>query len=104
MIIPIQFVEPSLNADGSPLSDLSHLNFYHSVNAGPEVKSANIPALAPTGGQMRTFDLNITLPAGNSTVTIAMTATDLVGNESVRSNVVTRVFTDTVAPAAPVLL
>ena len=91
----VQYVEPSTNADGTPLTDLDHCNVYATPATGAEVKFPNVAASSPTGGATKTT--NITVAKG-SNYTITASCTDLVGNESARSASVTL---DALPPAAP---
>lgn len=94
------YTEPTLNADGSTVTDLDHTIMYYDVGAGPQVGNTE-PAGALTGGTVKTVIFPV--PVGENQevdVPFYITAFDASGNESVQSPTITRRI-DRLAPAAP---
>jgi hypothetical protein len=87
----IDYQEPTTNADGTPLQDLASMRLYWRIDDGPETV-VTLPVSSPKGGVLRRFSL--TVPATSGTLSVAVTAVDLVGNESARSAPATK----TIAP------
>jgi hypothetical protein len=99
--LTVEYTEPSTNADGSTLVDLAKTNVYVKVGNLQEVKGPDVPASSPTGGQVRSTVIAVVVPSGKEAdVTITVTATDLSGNESLRSVSATR-RVDKLAPGSP---
>ena|SRR5690242_2429307 len=99
--LEVRYVEPTINKDGTPLDDLDHTNVYWQVSGQPENKSQNIAATSPAGGGNIITNILVPVPADmRVTVTVSATATDISGNESPRSQAVTKSI-DRLAPAAP---
>lgn len=98
--VTVTYQEPSVNSDGSPLSDLDHTTVYHNFG-GPKVEAARVPATLPVGGGTVTQTITIQVPESTEAdVEIWATATDTSGNESAESaRVVKRI--DRLAPGAP---
>lgn len=95
------YTEPTVNKDGSPLVDLKETRAYAKVGSGPASVVKIQPASAPTGGAPVQVDAVLpVLEDQEADVACWTTAVDLVGNESVPSNVVT-VRIDRLAPANP---
>lgn len=84
--------EPGTNADGTPLTDLAVYKLYYRIDAGPEL-SVVFPASRPSGGQAVNHALVV--PVVSGTITLASTAIDTSGNESVRSPTSTRTIGST---------
>lgn len=96
------YQEPSLNKDGSPLRDLKETRAYARVGSGPASVVKIQPASSLTGGANVQVDAVLpVLEDQEADVACWTTAVDLVGNESVPSNVVT-VRIDRLAPANPI--
>jgi len=87
----VDYQEPTTNADGTPLRDLVSMRLYWRVDGGPETV-VTLPVSSPKGGVLRRFSL--TVPATSGTLTVTVTAVDVVGNESARSAPATK----TIAP------
>ena len=97
----VDYTEPATNADGTPLTDLSHCNVYAKPATDAEIKFPNVPASAPTGGAARTVNIAVAaLPGASTSYAVTASCTDLTGNESLRSPVVNLVV-DRLAPAPP---
>ena len=93
----VTYTEPTTNADTppTPLTDLRHCNVYAKPTTGVEIKFPDVLASAPTGGAIKTVNVGV---AKGSNYAITVSCTDLVGNESARSSVVTL---DALPPNAP---
>src|SRR4030042_3954101 len=86
-IITVDYTEPILNADNSPLTDLAKCTVYYQFGGDPNVVLAKeIPATVVTGGGTvrTTIDIPIT-PGQEKDIDGWMTATDLTGKEAARS-------------------
>ena len=95
------YMEPTANADATPLTDLAKTNVYYQVPASTPVKGPDVAATRPQGGGVITTQVTVPVVAGQDmTVTFWATATDTAGNESARSTEVQRRI-DRLAPAAP---
>ena len=99
--VTLTYKEPITNSDGTPLQDLKLTTSYYTVNDGPTVKGAEIPATSGTGGVSRVVTLNIPIIDSKETVLkFWATATDESLNESLPSQVVVKRI-DKLAPASP---
>ena len=105
-VLTVTYTEPSTNTDGSPLTDLARTNVYTEILLPGQtpVKGPNVAASASTGGgaisTTITVPIGATLPIKEANVKVWATATDLSGNESLPSTVVTK-RVDQLAPSAP---
>lgn len=99
--LDVQWTEPTLNSDGSALVDLAYSSVYYSTLNGPLVVGAKLPATVVTGGGTIQTTLIVPAPAGAVTpFKFQVSATDLSGNESVKTDAV--FFTiERLAPSAP---
>lgn len=96
------FTEPSLNADGSPLTDLARTTIYVKIGTNPAASVVTVPASQPSGGGNIATTFLVAAQNGSKTTFNAwVTATDLTGNESSPSVSVTFEI-DRVGPVAPV--
>jgi len=94
------YTEPTVNEDGSPLSDLAKTTIYYDLGAG-QVKALDVPASSPTGGGQISQTVTVPIVSGQeANVKFWATATDTSGNESAPSNSVT-VRIDRLAPGPP---
>lgn len=99
--VTVTYKEPSTNSDGSALQDLSHTNVYHQLGNGEPVKSANVPAVAATGGGAKEVKIAVPVQAGQeASATFWATATDKSSNESAKSATVNLTI-DRLPPAPP---
>ena len=99
--ITVDYTEPTVNADGSALTDLNHTSIYYSISGGTAVKATDVNASSVNGGGI--ISQQITIPISNgqeADVDVWATATDNSGNESANSITVT-VRIDKLAPGAP---
>jgi hypothetical protein len=101
-IVIVEYVEPTTNADGTPLTDLAGTTVFYRLDAGADTLGAMVPATAPTGGQRRA--VTVTVPAVTGTVTAWAVATDTADNVSARSNLASKVLGGPVAGRAGVLI
>jgi hypothetical protein len=85
----IDYQEPTTKADGTPLQGLAAMRLYWRVDDGPETV-VTLPASSPAGGLGRRFVL--TVPATSGTLSIALTAVDVSGNESARTAPTTKLI------------
>lgn len=95
----LQYVykEPTLNKNGSPLTDLDHVSIFQDIGAGP-VLVLDVPASGPTGGQEKTIILPNPIGADQeANVTVYSIAIDDNGNEAVKGGEVT-IPLDNLAP------
>jgi hypothetical protein len=96
----IEYDEPNVNADGSPLQDLGKTTVYYDAGDG-RVLAKELEATSPTGNGHIVTRINVSLPKGTEkNVSVWATAWDKSGNESSSSIPVT-VRVDSLAPAAP---
>jgi hypothetical protein len=91
----IEYDEPTLKADGTPLQGLKEMRLYWRIDDGPETM-VRLPASSPKGGLRRQFKL--TVPAISGTLSVTLTAVDEAGNESGRTTPVTKVIEPPRAP------
>lgn len=92
----LQYDEPDINADGTPLTDLDHTTIY-SDYLGDFQKLYDVPASTATGGNTINQDIFLPLPDGMHTISFYATATDLNENTSEPSETITEVI-DLVPP------
>lgn len=91
------FTEPTLNSDGSPLTDLAFCTVADSTDG----TTTQVNASAPTGGGKQSVDITLAVPAGTSkTFSFDATATDTKGNISAPTAVLT-VNVNRIVPNAP---
>lgn len=77
-----QYVEPTTDAVGGVLEDLSHTSVYYKVGNGSAVKSHNVPATSPSGGGNITTNVVVPVAVGQKvTVAFWITTTSLAGFE-----------------------
>lgn len=96
-----QYIEPTQNANGSPVTDLTKTRIYYQIQGREVVLAKEIPASALTGGG--TVSEQIVVPVNENEevfVDIWFTAVDDVDNESARSDVYVKQI-DLLAPAPP---
>jgi hypothetical protein len=100
--LTVTYKEPTTSVDGTALDDLKLTTIYYQVQGGPPiVKALEVPATRAAGGGA--IEKPITIPAEPGKkiyVNIWATATDLSGNESDKSNIVTQ-RVDLLAPSPP---
>jgi hypothetical protein len=95
------YTEPTKSVDGVLISDLSYTSIYYQVGTQTPVKVPQVPATKPQGGGSIATSVLFPLAAGQrSIVKFWVTATDLTGNESNKSNEVT-LNLERVSPDAP---
>lgn len=102
--IGFTYDEPTKNFDGSVLDDLKETRCYMQPLPGGVASVVKIhPATTPSGGKaVDVIAQASVLPNTQQTFDCWVTAVDLVGNESPKSNVV-QIRIDMVPPAAPLL-
>ncbi|HJQ99695.1 MAG TPA: hypothetical protein VJ826_15380 [Candidatus Polarisedimenticolaceae bacterium] len=101
--ITVQYQEPNLSSDGSPISDLLRTSVFYNLGQG-DVKLFDQPASSPNGnGNVNRLAVVPFLPGRQQNVTFYAVAVDSFTNLSVQSNVVVFRF-DTLAPGAPRVL
>ena len=102
--LDFSYTEPSTSADGSVLDDLKETRCYmQPVPNGVASVVKIAPASSVSGGGQVTVNVQApVLPNTQQTFDCWVTAVDLVGNESPKSNVV-QVRIDMVPPAPPLL-
>jgi len=96
--ITINWVPPTENVDGSPLTDLSGYTVYYGTASGGYTGSYNVSDPAQTSDVFTVLNV-----VSGEEVFVAMTAWDNDGNESAYSNEISFgpfLETDTVAPAS----
>jgi hypothetical protein len=82
----ITYNEPVSNIDNSSLSDLSHTNIYYRLSDSSVVsKSPNIPATSVVGGGTINTSIQVNIKP-RQVLLVWITATDLSGNESEKSD------------------
>ena len=92
------WTEPTTNADGSTLTDLSGNNVYRSdVTPVVKINSTLIPPTSGTSASPYLFSLSLTT---STTLTFYVTAVNSAGTESVPSNTATYVYKTTTTPSA----
>lgn len=104
--VQAKYTEPvnnELNDDGvvTPLTDLAKTSIKFQIAGQDVVVAKEVPASSPNGGGA--VDETIVVPAldkKQATIDFWATATDLVGNESGKSTVIT-LSVDKLAPQAP---
>lgn len=75
--------EPTVNEDGTPLTDLDHTTLYYQIDDGEWVFITDIPASSPNGGGNISHTLTIDVPVGSEVSVRAVgTSSDQVGNTS----------------------
>ncbi len=101
-ILTVTYTEPTTNSDKTPLTDLAKTTIYYSLNGGTDVKvTPDIAAITPTGGGSVSTQITVPIAANQSaSVTIRATATDVSGNESIKSVAVTKTV-DRLPPMPP---
>lgn len=105
--ITLQYTEPTLSADGTPLQDLTITSAFCDVHPdGVPASRMDIPATAPTGGNTVIVPFDLTPSSFPASVECWATATDTFGNESARSVIVSVPLVDgpvgdTTPPDAP---
>ena len=78
----LSWEEPTLNADGSPLTDLDHIVIRGSID-GVAFGEVNVPASGPTGGQVGTHTfMDACAPNTLPLVDVQVYAVDTNHNES----------------------
>lgn len=98
--IKVEYQEPSTNATGTALTDLALTSIYYDKGAGA-VKAMDVPASSPAGGGQISQIIQVEIPANEEAdIKVWATATDLSGNLSLPSDVVT-VRVDNLPPAPP---
>ena len=98
--IDVEYTEPSLNTDDTPVSDLHHTSIFYDLGAGP-VLVIELLASLNTGGGLISYSFIVPVVAGQeANVNFWATASDSSGNESAPSEVVT-LRIDRLAPKAP---
>lgn len=106
--VTLEYDEPNVKADGSPLNDLAFTSIYFTTapasiafSTASAVVISTVAASALTGNGHITRNLNVPSQAGKEILSrFGATATDTSGNESVFSNIIS-VLIDKLAPAAP---
>ncbi len=100
-ILTVTYIEPTLNTDSTPLTDLLRTNVYYSLNGAADINVVAVPASRATGGGAITTQVTIPIAVGQSAaVTIRATATDTSGNESAKSVSVSKTI-DRLSPMPP---
>jgi len=89
----VDYREPTRKADGTPLQGLKSIRLYWRVDDGPET-IVTLPASSIKGGLDRR--LRLTVPATSGILAVTLTAVDVSGNESSRTDTLTK----TIAPPA----
>jgi hypothetical protein len=89
----VDYQEPTMKADGTPLQGLRSIRLYWRIDDGPE-SVVTLPASSIKGGLPRRFRL--TVPATSGTLSVSVTAVDISGNESARSAPATKIIGPTV--------
>lgn len=107
--ICLEWVAPTQNVDGSPLTDLAGYRAYYGAESGVYGDPIAIPFPDVTSAELVAGDqIVVEAPADGGEVALyfAMTALDDDGNESALSNEVREVvvFPDTLPPATPQLM
>lgn len=96
----ISFTEPTTSVDNTPLTDLAYSTVYVTSPAGT-LKAPVVAAGSVHGGEGVRTVVQVSAPAGRITsITFAVSCTDLAGNEGPKSEPVTTVV-DRIGPAVP---
>ena len=99
----IDWIAPTQNVDGSPLTDLSSYNVY--IGSATRTYITTIPILDPLATSALNLSFSLVGVLNGDQVFVAMTAVDSAGNESVFSNeVVKTVSVINIAPNAPAII
>lgn len=100
--IVVTYNEPTVNADGSAIADLAYTTTYYQIGTGTAVKvSPDVKASSVKGGGAVSTKATIPIGPGiEANVTVWATATDLSGNESTKSQSVTKRI-DRLPPGPP---
>lgn len=82
--VTLSWREPTLNSDGTPLTDLQRTQgYYKRPSSADWVSCATVSANSPSGGALRQASCNMPIPTGvTETVEFTATATDTNGNQS----------------------
>lgn len=95
----IDYTEPTVNSDGSPLTDLKEVLVDFKVGAGAYEQLTVVPASSPNGGGTQSKSIaNKSIGFTATNTTVKFTAVDLQGNKSPIVEVVVPI--DRVPPAA----
>ena len=90
-VLTVEYDEPTVNLDGSPLTDLAGTRVTYTVDGGAPVVGPLIPATAPTGGGHVVTQIHVPVQRGQEVaVSVTATAEDLDGNVSDPSDPVAR--------------
>ena len=101
--LTVSYTEPTLNADGSALTDLAITRIYVDLigDGIDPVVAKEIPATSPNGGSAMSEKIPVSVGEGQEAdIRVWATAVDNSGNESTASNVA-QIRVDRLAPAAP---
>lgn len=86
-ILTVDYDEPTLNADGSLLTDLKETVVWYALGSQPAVACVTTPASQPAGGGHRSVACTVPVIEGQEVdVTVTAVATDLNGNRGVPSD------------------
>lgn len=104
--ITVSYTEPATNEDGSPLLDLSHTTIYLDIIGDGDSESAvkEVPASSKVGGGEIAAEIIVpNLDVNETAIELWATASDFVGNESGKSNILRleAAEIDQLAPAPP---
>ena len=79
----VNYVEPTTNADGSPLTNLAKVNIDVAYDGGAFSQLAVETASAPTGGGVKNKAFNnVSLPATATSAVVRLKAINTIGNQS----------------------
>ncbi len=84
--VTVSYIEPSLTVGGDPITNLKEIALYLKQDSGIEQKIV-VPATKATGGGTVTKTITVNDPpiCKTTTVTVHATASNTLGNESVRA-------------------
>lgn len=98
--LTITYDEPTTNVDGTPLADMAYSTIYITSPAGTH-KAPVIAAVDVHGGKHIQTPIQVNAPENTSTsIKMAVSATDLSGNEGPKSVEVEHIL-DRIGPAVP---
>lgn len=102
VLFEVAYTEPSLNIDGSPITDLDYCSVWYSID-GAQTEAAKVTAMSLTGGNDTSWTGGVAVLEGTiKDVLIWATATNKEGKVSDRSAVLTiNVDRKTKTPQAP---
>ena len=85
--VTVRYIEPVVDANGNPLSDLDHTNVFYQFGSAAPNEQPNIAATGATGGGTITTVINVPIARGQAqTVSWWAVATDINNLISISSN------------------